>query len=87
MAYKIKMNKKDFFLKLITVFFIIIFLEFCPPSGKDNFNWYLFLLSIVFLLYSLLKGDYTIIGLILPIGNGITRFSNIPYPTVSFLIS
>ena len=80
MAYKVN------FIKLILIIPALIFLEFCPPSGKNNFNVYIFLLGVVFLIYAFYSRAYIILGLILTLGNGLTRLSHIPYPTVSFLI-
>lgn len=74
------------FLSLIIFVIIVIFLWLCPPvAGKYKFNIILFVFAILCFFYGLVSSDITISGLVITIGNGLTRFSLVSYPTVSFL--
>lgn len=71
---------------VIGVFICLIFLWFCPPpSGKYNFNIIVLIASIICFIYGFIKQDFTLCGLLIPVGNGLSRLIPYPYPTTSFL--
>jgi len=80
------MKKSLYLIKLILILFVVFFLEVCSPSSKNNFRWYIFLLGASFFVYGFYLSDYTILGLLIPIGNGLSRLSPVPYSTASFLL-
>lgn len=82
MLVKVKFIK----LFIVGVFICLIFLwSFLLPSGKYNYNIIVLIAAIICFICGLVGGDFILSGLLIPVGNGLSRLAPHPYPTTSFL--
>jgi len=75
------MNK---FLSFLIFVFLFIFLMISPPVGENDLNFLLLFFGILCFLYGLLK-DYTVLGFLIPVANGLNRIGSTFYSIVSLL--
>lgn len=87
MVYNKKMKIKFrniLILVILVLTYIILFLA--PPlSGEYHFSFILLLCCLMAFFIGRLKKNYTLVGLIIPLGNALTKLSPVIYPTVSFI--